>query len=140
MPPVDEEVFSSSDERIERMHREADGIQELMDRPATLEDPAALTYRLRDLDAQMSRLSDMMVRAKAMRDRMKNRFIAENESRLSKMTATASNRIIDAQLYDLTILYARLEAMYHVMERLTRDLVTQISYIKQQINLAPYVQ
>ena len=135
--PQWEEVFTSNDPRIEAMHREADRMQAFMDRPATLEDPAALTYRLKDMDAYMSRLTDMMVRSKAMKDYAKNKYLAENEERFSKMTATASNRLIDAHLCDLSVLYTRLEAMSHTIERLARDLVTQISYIKQQINLAP---
>lgn len=125
--------FQTENPAVAAAHREADAIQEYMGRPATLEDPAALTYRLRDLDAYMARLSDMLIRAKATREWEKHKFLSENADKLNKMTATVSNRLIDQHLLDLTALYNRLDSMYHTMEHLTRDLVTQISYIKQQM-------
>lgn len=81
----------------------------------------------------MTRLSDMMVRAKALREYEKNRFLSENGDKLNKLTATNSNRLIDAHLFEYTVVYNRLDTMYHTMEHVTRDLVTQISYIKQQM-------
>lgn len=126
-------AFNAENPFIAGLHREADTIQSFMDIPANLQDPASLTYRLRDLDAYMSRLTDMMIRSKAMKERAKNNFITENEERINKMTATVSNRLIDAQLLEYTTLYNRLDSMYHTIEHLTRDLVTQISYIKKQI-------
>ena len=54
-------------------------------------------------------------------------------NRLNEKSATVSNRTIDSFLKDYTTLYNRLDAMYHTMEHLTRDLVTQISYIKKQM-------
>lgn len=118
---------------LQRMHAEADNIQAFMSIPATLEDPATLTYRLKDLDVYMARLSDMMIRAKAMKERAQNAFIAENEEKINKMTATVSNRLISANLYEYSMTYSRLETMYHTLEHITRDLVSQISYIKQQM-------
>lgn len=126
-------AFSAKNPAIGTMHREADQIQAYMDIPANLVDPASLTYRLRDLDVYMARLSDMMIRAKAMKERAKNAYILENEERINKMTATVANRLIDAELFEYTTIYTRLDAMYHTVEHLTRDMVTQISYIKKQI-------
>lgn len=131
-------AFSSANESIARLHREADAIQTCMDQPAPLEDPAALTYRLKDLDVYMARLSDMMVRARAMRDRAKYAFITENENQLNKLTATVSNRKIEIHLHDYAVLYNRLDTMYGTVEHLTRDLVTQISYIKKQMENLQY--
>lgn len=118
---------------LKHMHREADTIQDYMGRPAALQDPASLTYRLADLDVYMARLGDMMIRAKALKERAQNRYVAENEDKLNKLTATVSNRMIAAHLEEYTTTYTRLDAMYHTIEHLTRDLVTQISYIKQQM-------
>lgn len=129
-----EDVYYSENPVIAKMHAEAQAIQGYMDLPLTLEDPASLTYRLKDLDVYMARLSDMMIRAKTMREQAKYSYIARNESELSKLAATISNRRIDAYLYEYNALYGRLDAMYHTMEHLTRDLVTQISYIKQQMS------
>jgi len=130
---IGQDIFKPTDPSLAAMHREADAIQEYMSRPATLEDPAALTYRLRDLDTFMARLSDMLIRAKAMREWEKNKYINENSAQLNKLTATVSNRMIDQHLFEHTVTYNRLDSMYHTMEHLTRDLVTQISYIKKQI-------
>ena len=128
------EAFNSTNPFIRQLHKEADSIQEYMNLPATIEDPAALTYRLKDLDVYMARLSDMMIRSKTMKERAKFAFISENEDLLNKLSATVSNRKIDIFLQEYTALYNRLDAMYTTMEHLTRDLVTQISYIKKQIN------
>lgn len=130
---IGQDIFNPADPSLAAMHREADAIQEYMARPATLEDPAALTCRLRDLDTFMARLSDMLIRAKAMREWEKNKYINENSAQLNKLTATVSNRMIDQHLFEHTVTYNRLDSMYHTMEHLTRDLVTQISYIKKQI-------
>ena len=116
------------------LHDEADTIQRKMEESARLDDPASLTVRLNMLDAYMARMTDMMVRAKAMKDRANYRYLSENEDKLAKMTATVSNRLIDTHLFEYTMTYNRLDTMYHTMEHQTRDLVTQISYIKQQIN------
>ena len=117
--------FETTNPLLAGLHREADAIQSYMDRPATLQDPASLTYRLNDMDVYMARLSDILIRAKALRD--------ANEDKLSKMKATASNRLINAYLYEYKIAYDRLETMYHTLEVLARNLVTQISYIKEQM-------
>ena len=125
--------YYTSNTVLAAMHGEADAIQRLMDIPANLQDPASLTYRLNELDTQMSRLSDMMIQAKAMRDKTGTDYWNENETELTKLTATIQNRKINAFLHEHTVLYNRLDAMYHTMEHLTRDLVTQISYIKKQM-------
>ena len=128
-----EAVFTSSNPHIERLHREADAIQQCMELSARLTDPSALTYRLNDLDTYMARLGDMMIRAKAMKERAKCTFVTQNGDELNKLSATVSNRKIDAFLQDYAILYSRLDTMYGTIEHLTRDLVTQISYIKKQM-------
>lgn len=115
------------------MHHEADIIQTYLNQPENLDDPVSLTYRLRDLSAYLARLSDMMVQAKTLRDREKFRYIQENEDVLSKLTATISNRQIDAHLLEYNAAFNRLETMYHTTEVLGRNLVTQISYIKKQM-------
>ena len=125
--------YYTSNTVLAAMHGEADAIQRLMDVPANLQDPASLTYRLNELDTQMSRLGDMMTQAKAYKDKAGNDYWNENETELTKLTATVQNRKINAFLYEYTTLYNRLDTMYHTLEHLTRDLVTQISYIKKQM-------
>lgn len=133
MPNDTIDVFRTDNPILAGLNREADGIQEYMSRRADLQDPVSLTYRLGDLDVYMARLGDMMIRSKAMREKAKFAFIIDNEGRLNKMSATVSNRTIDAYLQEYTATYNRLDAMYHTIEHLTRDLVTQISYIKKQM-------
>ena len=126
-------VYATQNPYLAAMHSEADNIQAYINLPADLEDPAALTYRLKNLDVYRARLGDMMIRAKAMKERARNAFISENEDLLNKLTATVSNRKIDIHLQDYTALYNRLDTMYGTLEHVTRDLVTQISYIKKQM-------
>ena len=130
---MEENIFATQNPFLASMHREADAIQAYMSIPITLEDPASLTYLLKDIDVYMARLSDMMIRAKALKEREQNKYIAENEDKLNKLTATVSNRMINAHLFEYAAAYSRLDAMYHTIEHLSRDLVTQISYIKQQM-------
>lgn len=126
-------AFSTGNAALAQLHREADEIQDYMNQRADILDPAALTDRLSHLDVYMARLSDMMIRAKVIREKAKHAYVGENEDRLNKMTATVSNRLIDASLQEYTAAYNRLDTMYHTVEHLTRDLVTQISYIKKQM-------
>lgn len=125
--------FYTENPLIASMHTEADTIQAVMQVPANLQDPASMTYRLNELDTWMARLSDMMSRAKAMKEKAGNDFWNENETELTKLTATIQNRKINAFLYEYVVLYNRLDVMYTTLEHLTKDLVTQISYIKKQM-------
>lgn len=125
--------FEISNPYLQRMHAEADNIQSYINETAHLEDPTSLTIRLNVLDAYMARLSDMLVRAKAMKEKAQNLYLKKNEEQISKMSATASNRQINAHLYEYTTTYNRIDTMYHTVEHLSKDLVTQISYIKQQM-------
>ena len=126
-------IYQSNDPAIVNMHMEADAIQAYMEQPLTLEDPATLTNRLKYLDVYMARLSDMMIRAKTMKEKAGNDYWNHNEAELTKLTATIQNRKINAFLQEHNALYNRLDTMYNTMEHLTRDLVTQISYIKAQM-------
>lgn len=125
--------FTATNPLIEAMHREADKMQVYMGIPANLQDPASLTYRLADLDVYFARLTDMFIQAKAMKESAQNTFLIDNEDRLNKMTATASTRLINAHLSEYKTLYDRLDNMCHLCEHLSRTLVTQISYIKEQM-------
>lgn len=125
-------VFTSQNPLLQQLHTEADTIQKYMNELANLQDPTSLTVRLSNLDAYMARVGEMMVMAKAYRSTAKTKFVNERED-LNKLTATVSNRIIDAHMQDYNILYDRLDTMYETIRHLTRDLVTQISYIKEQM-------
>lgn len=125
-------VFTSNINSIQQLHEEANNIQEYMKQTADLNDPTSLTIRLSNLDSYMARLGEMLITAKALKSTAKTSFVNERED-LNKMTATVSNRIIDAHMQDYNILYDRLDNMYETIRALTRDLVTQISYIKEQM-------
>lgn len=116
-------------------HREADRITEFLRAEANLLDPAALTFRLNEMDAWLARLTDMQIRAKAMREYAKRLFLQTNEEALSKMTATNSNRIVTTFLYEFTITVDRLDTLYQTLSTMSRNLVTQISFIKQQMQM-----
>lgn len=118
---------------LAKLNSEADGIQAFLGTHANLQDPASLTYRLGDLDVYLARLGEMLVYSKALKERAQNKFMTDNEDRLSKLTATVSNRLINSFLYEYKITTERLDTMYHVCEHLSRDLVTQISYVKKQM-------
>ncbi len=128
-----ETVFKTTNPELQKLHKEADDIQSFMGIPARIDDPASLTYRLKDLDVYMARLSDMMIRAKTMKERAQYEYITANEDKLNKLAATVSNRMISSFLFEYTMTYSRLETMYRTMEHISRNLVSQISYIKQMM-------
>ena len=127
--------FQATNPVLEGLHREADGIQRYLNNRANLQDPVSLTYRLSDLDVYFARLTEMAIQAKVMKENAQNAFLLENEDKLNKMTATASNRLINAHLAEYKTAYDRLDGMCHLCEHLSRDLVTQISFVKQQMSL-----
>lgn len=118
---------------LNSMHHEADNVQAFLNQPVNLDDPVSLTLRLAGLDGYFARLSDLVARAKTLRDVARATYIQENEDRLNKLSATVSNRQIDAYLLPYAAAYNRLETMYHTTEVLSRNLVTQISYLKKQM-------
>ena len=118
---------------LRKMHAEADGIQSFLDVRINLDDPSSLTNRLGEMDAYMARLTDMMSRSKAMKEFARTKFYNEHEEKLSKMTATNSNRIISSYLYEYTVTYDRLSAEYTTLCKLSDNLRTQISFIKEQM-------
>ena len=117
------------------MHKEANQIQDYLSHKADIDNPASLTYRLNDLDAYLARVSDMQIRAKAMKEYAKTTFLLNNEDKLSKMTATNSNRMIATYLYEFSITAERLEALYSLLSSSCKNLITQISFIKQQMQM-----
>lgn len=130
---VHDAAFSVNEPRLRALHSEADGIQAFLGQKANLDDPTSMTVRLNELDAYLARLSDMMSRSKALRDRAQNDFLLENEDTLSKLSATVANRRINTHLFEYTMTYNRLDTMLRTVEHLSRDLVTQISYVKAQM-------
>lgn len=127
--------FIITNPTLRRMHEEADGIQAYLDNKADLDNYALLPYRLNDLDAYFARVSDMQVRAKAMKEYAKIQFLTCNETKLSNMTATASNRLLSSFLYEFTVTEDRLDALCGALSGACRNLVTQISYIKKTMEL-----
>ena len=129
------DAFTTSNPVLAGMHREADGIQDVIQTPIDLDNPASLTERLRVLDVYLARLGDMRVRAKTLKEWARNRFLEENEAEISKMTATVSNRRIQTYLFEYSVAVERLDTMYDTVGHLSRDLVTQISFIKQEMQM-----
>lgn len=117
------------------MHMEADLIQSFIAEPANLMDPAALTERLNEGDVWMARLTDILIKAKGMKEYARSVFLRDNEDRLAKMTATNSNRLISTYLFEFNVTADRLEQLYQTLTVICRDLVTQISFVKKQMEM-----
>lgn len=130
-----EDVYESSHPSLAALHTEATKIQAVIELPVDLDNPGDLTERLKVLDVYLARLGDMKVRAKALKEREKNLYLEEHEAEFAKMTATASNRKISAFLHDFTVAADRLETMYDTVSKISKSIVTQISFIKQQMQM-----
>lgn len=115
------------------MHREADTMQAFLSSPACLEDPASMTYRLNSMDAYISRLSSMVSKARAMRDRAQTVYYEKKKDDFAKLKVTEVNRLVKNFLFEFNATVDRLETMYSAMMQIDKDLVSQISYVKQQM-------
>lgn len=133
--PIEEitDQYQITNPYLKKMHEEADTIQTFMSKPAILEDPASLTYRLNEMDAYMARLTDILSRAKGMKEFAKAQISKNNASELISMKKTVSDRIIASYLYELTVTCERLDTMYNTLSRLSNDLQTQLAYIRNQM-------
>lgn len=123
--------FLITNPTLAQMHSEADLIQEYLEQEVDINDVGLLPYRLSQLDAYLHRMSDMQTRAKAMKEYAKMSYISQNEKALNKMTATNSNRIITAALYEFTVTADRMDAMYSSLTHACRNLSIQLSWIKK---------
>lgn len=100
---------------------------------ASLQDPTALTFRLNEMDAYLGRLSDMLSRARAMKEYARTKISNDNAATLATMKKTISDRLIAAYLYELTVTCERLETMYNTLNRQSNNLQSQIAYIRNQM-------
>ena len=110
-------------------------MQDYMEMPANIIDPAALNDRLNVITTYIPRLERILADAKQMREYAIRCYQTENEEKLAKLTATVSNRLIKNFLYEFNVSVDRFEAMYSAMCNVERSLITQVSYIKSQMNL-----
>ena len=127
------ETIQINNPMLAALWAEADNIQALLLRPMNIQDPNALTYHFAELDAQMARLSEMLIRANAYRDKTRHDYETDNEDKLTKLTATVANRMIKNAIFEHTLVCDRLQAMYDEGQMQRRDIITQISWIKEQM-------
>lgn len=124
--------------RLAEIHREADAVQLFLNEESNIQDPASLTGRLQAMDVYMARISELVSLSRAMKEYALNLYLEENEDKLAKLSATVSNRMIKSFLYEFNVTVDRLDTMYSAMVHLSRNLVTQISFIKQQMQSLHY--
>lgn len=128
-------AYVISNPALRKMHAEADVVQSFLEREVDINDVGMLPYRLNQLDAYLHRMSDLQSRANAMKEYAKMTYMAQNEKALSKMTATNSNRIISAALYEFTVTADRLDTLYSSLTHACRNLSIQLSWIKKTMEL-----
>lgn len=127
--------YRSADPILARMHQEADLIQKYLEEDVDISDAAALPPRLAKLDGYLHRMSDMQARAKAMKEYARMTYLSQNERALSQMTATNSNRIINAALHEFTVAADRLDALHSSLTHACRNISIQLSWIKKTMDL-----
>lgn len=130
-----DEKFLICNPTLIQMHAEANVIQSYLEQDVNLQDVAALPERLSHLDAYLHRMSDMQSRAKAMKEYAKMTYISQNEEALSKMTATNSNRVINAAIYEFSVTADRMDTMYSSLTQACKNLSIQLSWIKKTMEL-----
>ena len=116
---------------LKKMHDEADAVQEFLEQNVNMNDTNVLPDRLARLDAYLHRMSDLPARAKAMKGFAKMTYMAQNEKALTKMTATNSNRILEAALHEFTVTADRMDAIHSSLTHACRNLSIQLSWIKK---------
>lgn len=127
--------FTITNPVLKSMNDEADEMQRFLSERADLTDPCALTTRLNEMDVYMSRLTDMQIKSRAMKDYAKAIISAAKDRELPDANTTMKNRIVNAELFEFNLTADRLETMYKTMSTMSDHLVTQISYIKKQMEM-----
>lgn len=128
-----ENPFALTNPMLIALHREADTIQQKMLRPERLEDPAAVLAQLSELSVLLPRLGEMKTVSQSFRDYEKNRFLSDNAERFAQMKATEISRAVNIRMYEYDITYDRMSQMYTSLDRRIRDLVSEMSYLKAQM-------
>lgn len=128
-----ENPYALTNPMLISLHSEADGIQQRMLRKETLEDPVSVLHQLSELSVLLPRLGEMKTTSQSFRDFEKNRYLTENADRLAGMKATEITREVNIRMYEFDITYDRLNQMYISLDRRIRDLVSEMSYLKAQM-------
>lgn len=131
---VIDDKFIVSNPSLIAMHQEANVIQDFLEQKVNINDFATLPDRLAKLDAYLHRMSDMQSRAKAMKEYAKLTYISQNEEALSKMTATNSNRVINAALYEFIVTTERMDTMFSSLTQACKNISIQLSWIKKTMD------
>ena len=137
--PVDlneiDSQYRATNPVLMKMHQEADVIQSYLEEHVDITNVAILPSRLARLDGYLHRMSDMLARAKALKEYAKMTYLSPNEKALSKMTATNSNRIISAAQHEFTVAADRLDALHGSLTHACRNISIQLSWIKKTMDL-----
>ena len=120
---------------LQRINQEADSIQGMLNTRITLDDLNILPERLSNLDAALARTGELESLATSLKEKAKALLMQENENLLASLSATASNRMISCALHEYTITEDRLSKLYQTLSQACRNIITQISFAKSQMNI-----
>ena len=120
---------------LRQLSEECSEIQEFLKQTADLTNPDSLVDRLNEATGYMARLAEMLFQVKTMKNLATRQVQEDNIEYLDKLGVMERTKVINNLILQFTAVTDQVELAYASSKDICRSLLTQISYIKQQITL-----
>lgn len=128
-------TYDTPNPTLKGINAEADKVEkELLGRCDIL-DGSAVAARLDRLDALLAWTGQMHSTTKAMREEAKAVLYRDNAEAFAKMKATDLTRLTGLALRQFAVTEERMSILYRTIEQSCKTLITQLSYLKKQMEL-----
>ena len=127
--------YDTPNPTLARMNAEAGEMESELIGRCDILDGSAVASRLDRLDALLARAGQMHSTAKAMREEAKAVLYRDNAEAFAKMKATDLTRLSSLALRQFNVTEERMSILYRSIEQSCKILITQLSYLKKQMEL-----
>lgn len=120
---------------LKQLSQECSAIQEFLKQTANLTNPDSLVERLNAVNVYLARLAEMLFQTKTMKNLATRQVQDDNIEYLDKLGVMEKTKVVNNLILQFTAVTDQVELAYASAKDICRSLLTQISYIKQQITL-----
>lgn len=118
-----------------QLHTECKQIQEFLKQTADLRNPDSLVERLNAISVYVARLAEMLFQVKTMKNLATRQVQEDNIGYFEKLGVMEKTKVVNNLILEFSAVTDQVELAYASAKDICRSLLTQISYIKQQITL-----